>query len=393
MNRLPVVFRLSDGIRGHFFQTEGIRDRMTDLAELECHDLEVPLLEGWTRIMALKVRAWWLPSATKDQAKQWLQKSRGEAMMDAISALDLENRPKLFLSAGGRAAPYCLALARLYGGKSCVVMTPSVLGTDSFDMAVVPKHDGYCAENTLVTMGAPNSISPQRLKEQAQELCCDYPPQRDRAWGILIGGDDQNYVIAPLWVEKVFPQLLEAARQADVDLYITTSRRTRPETENVISEFCRGNPRVRMLLLASQDPRNPVPGLLGHCSRVFCTEDSVSMISESVTAGLWVSVLTVGHCHGVRSWMQRITEKMTDAKLISQERLWGVPRFTRMLEEFEALGYLEILSPRRLAEDLSIETPQERGLPPFNEAGRAARWILDRWLGESAQNGSGPNLS
>ncbi len=383
MNRPPVVFRLSDGIRGHFFQTEGIRDRMKELAELECHDLEVPYLEGWQRLVALKLRARRLPSASKRQLQRWLADSRGEALAKAVADADPSGRPALFLSAGSRAAPYCLALSRLFGGKSCVVMTPSRLGTAPFDMAVVPKHDGYSADNVLLTLGAPNAISRQRLQAQAQELCCDYPPQRKRAWAILVGGDDQNHSIAPLWAEKVFPVVFQAAERADVDLYVTTSRRTRGDTEQTIAELCRHNPRVRMLLLASQDPRNPVPGLLGHCCRVFCTEDSVSMISESVTSGLWVSVFTVGHCHGIRRWMQQLTEAMVYAKVISPERLWGVPRFTRMLEEFESQGYLEILSPRRLAEDLSIQPPH-RDVPPFNEAARAARWILDRWLGEGS---------
>jgi hypothetical protein len=48
-----------------------------------------------------------------------------------------------------------------------------------------------------------------------------------------------------------------------------------------------------MLLLASKDPWNPVPGMLGAAQRVFCTEDSVSMVSEAVTAGHRVVLLRV----------------------------------------------------------------------------------------------------
>ena len=327
----PLLVILNEGTRGHLVQSRGIRDRLSELMPLDCLELEVPNLKGFERIKYLKILARKLPTASLYYAEHWLMKAGGKELFEQVAMAGSESQPKLFLSAGSAAAPYCLALSKRLGGKNCVVMTPSVLGTAPFDMAVVPKHDGRVGDNILVTLGAPNAINADVLAEQKQELLSDYPAQRKEAWGILIGGDDQNYTIAPLWVNKVLPTLFAAAAEADVDLYITTSRRTQAATESAISELCRNNSQVRMLLLASQDPRNPVPGILGHCSRVFCTEDSVSMISESVTAGVQVSVITVGHHHGVKRLFQEITENLVDSKILSNEHLWGVPRFNRMI--------------------------------------------------------------
>ena len=298
-----------------------------------------------------------------------------------MALVNPERRSLLFLSAGSTAAPYCLALAKRFSGKSCVVMTPSVLGTKPFDMAVVPKHDGRRGDNVLVTLGAPNSISPELLESQSRELLSDYPPHQKDAWGVLIGGDDLNYSIAPLWVNKVLPTLLNAAADANVDLYITTSRRTQAATEMEIAKLCGDTSVVRMLLLASKDSRNPVPGILGHCSRVFCTEDYVSMISEAVTAGVQTAVITVGHHHGVKRLLQEVTEWLVDARLLSTKRLWGVPRFNRMIEDFENQNYLCLVTPRNLDDDLRhfLERPLD-GMKGFNEAEKAARWILNRWL-------------
>ncbi len=379
MDIKPLLVLLNEGTRGHVVQSHGIRDRLSELVPLESLEFEVPHLKGWQRVKYIKGLARKLPTAEDYFLDYWLQEAGAQKIVEEISLAGV--RPTLFLSAGGSAAPYCLALARRFGGKSCVIMTPSVLGLRPFDMAIVPKHDGHGGKNVLITLGAPNSICPSLLAMSEKELLSDYPARREEAWGILIGGDDLNYSVAPLWVNKVLPTLFEAASGADVDLYITTSRRTQAATENAIAKFCEGNPRVRLLLLASQDPRNPVPGILGHCSRVFCTEDSVSMISESVTAGIPVAVVTVGHRRGLKRLLQEITEYLVDTRILSQKRLWGVPRFNRMIEDFANLDHLSIITPRNLIDDLAsfLEHPARRR-ENFNEAQRAAQWVLSRWL-------------
>ncbi len=379
MDIKPLLVLLNEGTRGHLVQSRGIRDRLSEMISLESLEFEVPKLKGWQRIKYIKGLARKLPTAEDYFLDYWLSEGGAHEIVEEISLAGL--RPTLFLSAGGTAAPYCLALARRFKGKSCVIMTPSVLGLEPFDMAIVPKHDGHSGKNVLITLGAPNSVCQSLLATSEKELLSDYPARREEAWGILIGGDDLNYSVAPLWVNKVLPTLLEAAAGADVDLYITTSRRTHAATENAIAKLCEGNPHVRLLLLASQDPRNPVPGILGHCSRVFCTEDSVSMISESVTAGIPVAVITVGHRHGVKRLLQEITEYLVDTRILSQKCLWGVPRFNRMMEDFANLDRVSIITPRNLIDDLAsfLEHPTQRR-NDFNEAQRAAEWILSRWL-------------
>ncbi len=381
METKPLLVVLTEGTRGHLVQSRGIRDRLGELIPLESVEYEVPRLKGRERLKYIKVLARKLPAASDYFLDYWLRNAGAQSIADEISPQAPAGRPLLFLSAGSTAAPYCLALARRFRGKSCVIMTPSVLGVKPFDMAVVPKHDGRGGENVLVTLGAPNTICPALLENQKKELLSDYPARRPEAWGILIGGDDLNYSVAPLWVNKVLPTLFQAAEGADVDLYITTSRRTQAAAENAIAKLCEGNSRVRMLLLASQDPRNPVPGILGHCSRVFCTEDSVSMISESVTAGARVAVVTVGHRRGVKRLLQELTEYLVDTKILSKNCLWGVPRFNRMIEDFANQDHLSIITPRNLIDDLAcfLERPARSGTD-FNEAERAARWILSRWL-------------
>ncbi len=381
MNGHPSLVILGDGIRGHVVQSRGIASRLSEIAPIDTAEFEVPVLKGLSRVTYMKLLARKLPGASARFAESWLKGAGAGELLDRLRETDAGDGPLLFLSAGSVAAPYCLALARVFGGKSCVVMSPSVLGIKPFDWAIVPRHDGQTGENVLVTLGAPNAICPRLLAERKRELLSDYPPRRALAWGVLVGGDDRNYSIAPLWVNKVMPSLLERARRAGADVYVTTSRRTQAAAETALSRLCAGNDSVRMLLLASQDPRNPVPGMLGHCSRVFCTEDSVSMISESVTGGARVAVITVGHRRGIRRFFQEITEYLVDLRVLSPRRLWGVPRFNRMIEDFENQNFLSRITPRTLDDDLEhfLRKPPADA-PAFNEAARAARWLAARWL-------------
>lgn len=381
MSANPLLVLLNEGTRGHIAQSRGIAARLNEITPIDVIELEVPRLKRFERFKYIKLLARKLAAASPIAAEMWMNKARGAELAEKVRAAWDGESPLLFLSAGSSAAPYCLALAKRFGGKSCVIMTPSVLGVKKFDWAIVPKHDGCSGDNVLVTLGAPNQICPQLLADQERELLRDYPPRRTEAWGVLIGGDDQNYSVAPLWVNKVMPTLLDAARLAGADLYITTSRRTQAAAEAALVKLCAGNDAVRMLLLASQDPRNPVPGILGHCSRVFCTEDSVSMISESVASGARVAIVTVGHRHGIRRFFQEITEYLVDLHLLSPRCLWGVPRFNRMIEDFENQNYLTLLSPRSLDEDLDyfLDKPTSEAVP-LRESTRAAKWLAQRWL-------------
>lgn len=378
----PLVCVLSDGIRGHLFQSRGVAAQLARLASIRIEELEVPLFEGAQRLKKIKLASRFLPAASAEDAAAWLQSAGATVLLEQVrQAIDGSSQPPLFLSAGSGVAPFCLALAKVTGGKSCVCMTPSVLGTDPFDMAVVPRHDGRQGPNVLVTLGAPNHIDASQLLDQAKELLMSYPLHRSKAWGVLVGGDDKNYRVSPRWVDRFLTPLFQAAAEADVDLYITTSRRTAPETETAIQDRCENQPRVRMVMLASRDQRNPVPAMLGFCEKIFCTEDSVSMISETATAGVPQAVVPVEHHKRLGALLQLAADGLSRAGLLSPEKLWGVPKFRRMIDVFEAQGLARTVYPEELSlQSLAAERLRPHGAVEFNEAGRAAQWILPQWL-------------
>ena len=392
MVRPSLVVILSDGIRGHLHQSRGVAHWIAEATGADVVERDVPRFSGMKRFLLMKVAARRLRHASKDESSRWLARAEADALLADLRDLAAEkvasraDGDMLTLSAGSSAAPFTLAVGRALGAKTCVIMTPSVLGTAPFDFAILPEHDvsgrpSSGAANglrTLATLGAPNAIVPERLADAAGELLRRSPPANPDApaWGILVGGDDANYAVTPLWVTRVLAPIIDCARDSGAEVYLTTSRRTSRETEDAITNLMRGQGFVRMVLLASADAYNPVPGMLGHCARIFCTEDSVSMASEAVTAGRRVVLLRVGRKKGLHMILQRLAFRLAALGLLPPRFVFGVPKFDAMFDRFRERGYLveQTASSRGAAQEHPDASTAVSG---FNEAKRAAEWILD----------------
>ena len=413
------ILILSDGIRGHLTQSRGVAHWLEGLLAPEVsreglvRELEVPSLGGMD-----SCRAKWglrcLLQGGRRKARDWLASAGGDGLARSTSAFLRERGDGgipapggsglLILSAGSRAAPYNLALGVLFGGCSVTLMTPSLFGVDPFDFAIVPEHDHPPRRpNVLATVGAPNAIVPEELSREGEALLERFPPQGERRWAVLLGGDDRNYRISSRWVMKEMGLLLRRAEAYRADLYVTTSRRTSPAAEAATERLLKGHPLVRMLVVASKTPENPVPGMLGACWRTFCTEDSVSMVSEAATAGHRVTLLRVERTVGFRSHLCAFAQKAAQMRLLSPARVFGPPRFEGLFDALKREGRLEEWErvKRELplaygAKNRTERIPLEDPPPPsgeFNEAKRAAAWLVESLAGRGEFSGRGARRS
>ena len=383
-----LIFILGDSIHGHLSQSRGLAGWLSRFTGADAVEMEVPGIEGTRRIELLKVKGRKLPAMKSLDLVAWLEEAGGSSLFDLVrrelASRGLSGDDSLFIAAGSSAAPFALVLAKIVRGRSCVLMTPSAIPPSSFDFAVVPWHDHpRPAPNVLVTLGAPNAIFPDELERRGWELAERHPPvegARGR-WGLMIGGDDANYTISAEWVSFNLPPILSAAESMGIDLYITTSRRTSPEASEVLSLLVPLYPSVRMLLIASQDAFNPVPGMLGLCSRLFVTEDSVSMVSEAITAGREVFLLRVGRTGGARQVLQDTSARLVRRGVLPGRFLWGKPRFDALFDLLKRRGLLNEMNPRALRKPVEAGTSPHADGPALNEARRAAEWIVEKWAG------------
>ena len=348
------VVIISDGIRGHLHQSLGIAEWLERLAgiELDPSTINVPAMSMSHRLLKMKLFVRGLEFHGGSFSREWL-KSFG------IRYKKYERETTLFISAGSKAAPFCLALAKATKNKCAVVMTPSVLGTKSFNYAIVPEHDkpDLKAGNVLTTLGAPNHIYIPSLKDIASHYFAGKNLEGRKLIALLIGGSDANYKINSRWARDVLTPLRDVK---DAKFLITTSRRTGEDVENTVKEIFSDCPNLEYLFLFSRTPnQNSLTAILGAATHVLVTEDSVSMVSEAVTAGFKVGLIR----------LPRTTGK------IKHMLGYGARRFDDMFAKFAQRGLIEDFGTDLYFPKFLEAYEQKHGFD-FNEAKRAAEWIL-----------------
>jgi len=291
------LWRFSDGKAGHDSQSRGLVMALAERLPITEHVLPVT-----HRYQPL---AWWLTRRYPPGA--------------ALPA------PDLLIGAGHTTHLHLLAARRRYGGRSVVLMKPSLPRT-WFDLCIVPQHDRVTsADNLIVTQGVLSGIRPGGTHDSKIGL-------------IAIGGPSRHFI----WDnDAMLQQIEQLQQQRPVTRWsVTTSRRTP-------SGFLEQLRRRTGLPCHSADETGP-DGWTTHLAvagEVWVSQDSVSMIYEALSSGAAVGLLAVP-----TKGRNRISAAID--RLINEGRV-GAP------------GQWQPAAPAG---------------PPFDEAARCADWIAERWL-------------
>ena len=183
--------------------------------------------------------------------------------------------PDFILVAGHRTHLAGLAARRARGGKLIALMRPS-LPLRWFDLCVIPQHDRPPARaNVIATRGVLNTARPS--------------PEREADKGLfLIGGPSKHHG----WDTPGLLAQIDAILAATPAMRwtLTTSRRTPADTESALLALRDRGVNVRPV-------RDTPPGWamaqVARSAQAWVTEDSVSMVYESLTAGAATGLLAV----------------------------------------------------------------------------------------------------
>jgi len=298
IGRTLTVWRLSDGRPGHDSQSRGLVEALARRVPLRCADVPVPGL--WRTLLG---RLPW-PEASPP--------------------------PDLLVAAGHATHLPLLVTCRRHGGRSVVLMRPS-LPTSWFDLCLVPEHDGIAeSAHVLLTRGSVNSV-------------CVSDGPRDGNGLLLIGGPSRHH-------EWDGADLLEqvaavVAAEPSRSWTLTTSRRTPAGFVYAVRGLQRDN-----LTVTPAEATGPdwLAGRLATAEVAWVGEDSVSMVYEALTGGCRVG-------------------------LLGMPPRGGTGRVLRGLDRLVEEDWVVDFPSWRAGSPL----PATRGV--FNEAVRCADAILERW--------------
>ncbi len=242
-NAAPVVWRLLDGRPGHENQVIGLTEAISRHHFVRCFDIGVSEdLRGLKSLIPGRLASVrHLPS------------------------------PDMLIGAGHSTHFPLLALQKKYGGKTVVVMKPT-LPTSLFDLCLIPAHDNlrFHAENIIRTEGAPNRVQPSSRQEADKGL-------------ILIGGLSKHFRWSD---ESVLQQVCGTVEGSSVNWTVVTSERT---PTSFVRKWRNHSPRIPLVTPKECSP-DWLPEQLSKCGAVWVTCDSMSMIYEALTAGASVGL-------------------------------------------------------------------------------------------------------
>ncbi|HRZ86974.1 MAG TPA: lipopolysaccharide heptosyltransferase II [bacterium] len=208
----------------------------------------------------------------------------------------MESVPKVVLSAGISVAAINLILGRIFKAKTVVSMKPGPIRLTRFDLAIVPMHDEPPKLKTVIqTLGAPNIIDDELLNGERDKLLKDIRFTKKVKIGILIGGETPDYFISKETMNHLIENIKNMSERLDAEVLIATSRRTPKPLERLLVHNFKKNERCKLLSIASHTKDNPIPGILGLCTIIVVTEESISMVSEAASSGKYVFVVRIDH--------------------------------------------------------------------------------------------------
>lgn len=286
------VLILDDGKTGHLRQSEAVAESVrTVLAkqhkQMRLRTIKVDFKSRLRRklFQFYAVFAQVLPFLRKEECL-------GFFLTTACYKELLSVKPDILISAGSQTAAVNFILSRLRSIIPIHVLTPGLLDWRWFRLVVIPEHDKPVAERltrVLVTKAALNLIEPAYLKEQEARLLFRYSHLKNSVrakMGVLIGGDTKGVKFDVHQMRVLIRQLKDAAEHYNMDLLVTTSRRSSAELDQMIAKELRNFSRCGLLILPNEaNIPEAVGGILGLADLVVVSGESISMVSEAVSSG------------------------------------------------------------------------------------------------------------
>ncbi|MAJ72337.1 hypothetical protein CMK13_04980 [Candidatus Poribacteria bacterium] len=284
---------LSDGKPGHYNQSLGIMDQLSDD---EYQLVEINFRSKWHDNI-LRIFLSLFPGGKLTDKVIWsiLFFSLTE---ETISKLKNIQSVDLILSTGSSVAAVNLLLGQLLDAKTVTCRPPSPVGTRQFDLAILPRLYWRQPEriNVCRTLGVPNRINPERL-EHFRPLSQKVSSSQRSKIGLLIGGNsplhNMSKKVATRWIDF----LIQLVKSRKWQVLLSTSRRTPKVIEEYIADIVKDrNDDFPINLFSHQTPSSSqfkFEHILANSDLLLVTEDSFSMVCEACSSGKPVVILEV----------------------------------------------------------------------------------------------------
>jgi KDO2-lipid IV(A) lauroyltransferase len=327
------ILVLNDGKAGHLNQSLAVAEEIRKARTTQGYKMED------TKVVVVRVRfrnaasrallgvcavfASWRCHGCMRCMKACLDKDSYETLMKTYS--------EFVISCGSSLEAVNVFMSKENNAKNIVIMKPRLLmGWGKFRLAVVPQHDHPPARSNIVaTRVSPNRIDDAALSVTGENLRRSIGAGQGAMVSLFVGGDNPEFSLTEDILDAVIKGAAQFCRERNAHLLVTTSRRTSPASEARIKSRLKDDPKTKLLVIASENnPDGVVAGMLAVSRVAVVSEESISMISESLASGRKVIVFRLEK------------KKSTPAK------------HEIFLRELERDGYIKVTSAEELGRTL-----------------------------------------
>jgi mitochondrial fission protein ELM1 len=281
---LRSLWIISDGNPGHYNQSLAIAEALVRNHGAAIH---------WVKVR-LAVRGFLRPTLTA--LTNCLRRPLPAALESLCYRFEAPlpaERPDIIVSSGGDTAFLNVLLARRLNCRNLFVGQPASLNYRNFD-AVLDTEPPRNERNCIRLGYLPTRLTPESARRAGVEFRQEKGLGERPLCSMLIGGKSRTHEYGGADWRALAEAMNHLAAKYGFGWLVTSSRRTGAEGERLLQELL--DPKlVADTTWWGADPRNVVPAYLGASQAAFCTQDSMTMLSESIASGQPVYALRPQH--------------------------------------------------------------------------------------------------
>lgn len=262
--RILVIY---DGKPGHLSQPLGL----AQLVKNQCHGEFI--IETW----AAKPK-WKILNRPMRILSQYVSRAGAKMMLLAYQHKGLPQKPDLIISFGGNVVALNVVLSRYWQVKNIAIGKCYHIPEKHFalNLTAFGRPD---RQNSVASKVVLCKTDREQCYRAGRPLRNEFPAVP--LWGLFIGGEGSGYHYTNSDWHQLGQGLRQLASARNIRWLVSTSRRTSAEGVNILKQYI-DDTNCQSVIWYGQQNQQSLSAFLGAADRVFCTEDSTSMLSEAV---------------------------------------------------------------------------------------------------------------
>ncbi len=316
MNGKRMLWIISEGSPGHVSQSLGLAAALGEKWPVEIRQFECrPKINGFVRHL---IRLLWMGKCGRP-LPEWML--NGPLGLERAKAG--EPAPDLILSSGGRSVFASRTLAVKYGVPFIFLGERKPYPPDWFHTVYTPSSLEMAANDLRMDV-IPTKITPEIVRQAA----ADWPDRpAGRLWAMLIGGKSRSHDFQDADWENLAGGMAQLTEREGIRWLVTTSRRTSEELETRLRGFLPPEIVADAVWWCHQ-PEKKLAAYFGAAEIIWVTQDSISMVTESVATEKPVMVVQpASTSFPASSFMPGYLANLESLGLISRLPMGDIDRF------------------------------------------------------------------